>query len=295
MVRFVATMLALSAWALTSNAAWSATGFGSASFATERSCASVAAAGACDGDSLSQAIQQSNISGGLGLPSSSALVVGGDSASGAATFDAAGLPTLTASAFSTSGGDFRMNDNEVAFYSFTNTGPSAVALSPTAFFSFTASSVSPPGTAQAPDGGTLPNGALYSAFLAVVPSDFLGGATSPSDIVSSLFGPTCATPGVLAAGAIGADTVGGGASRSFGVSACGGGPLMVAPGATVLVTDSFQIPGNRGGFITDARLALTAAPEPAAWALMFIGVALAGSGLRVARRGQRRVSGAALG
>jgi hypothetical protein len=266
---------------------------GSVSYVTERSCATVDSATACDGNSPGQKIQMSEITGGVSLPSNSNLSFGpNDQTSGQVTFNASGVPTVTGSTMTTADGDFRLNANQFAYFSFTNSGPNAVALPFAATFAYADSSASPASTPSA-DGGALPGGAIYNAFFAVADPALLDPSATPIDLINTLFfNSSCGTAGIFAGGAITGDTTGGPFSQGIGLSSCSAGPFTVAPGQTVLVLDGFAIPSNRGGFIDDASLTLSAAPEPAVWAILLLGLLGIGA---ILRNGRSRHAGSLLG
>ncbi len=79
-------------------------------------------------------------------------------------------------------GNDRLGSDGVAFYSYTNTGAVAVALTLSASIGYDSSSTSPPSTGTA-NGQDLPGGALYNAFVAIADPSYLDG---------QLFGPSSA-------------------------------------------------------------------------------------------------------
>lgn len=272
--------------------------YGSASWVTSRSCASVTATDPCDGEGPGQAIFAQDRQGGLGREAFASLELpSGAFAKGAVTFGALDLPVIRGSASAV--GDVRMNSNNVGFQSFVYAGaaPSAFSLSGEAHIVDSSTDAAT---------GLLPLGGLYSAYLAILDPASVGGLATPADIFTTLYGAGCGVPGVLAAAFSTAPLLGGEARFGLSTVSCSGSPLVLSPGDEVLTVAGFQIPTNRGGFIDashtftvgldtalpkDVRAnlerslvsAASAAPEPAQWALLILGFGLAGLALR--RRG----------
>jgi hypothetical protein len=297
-----------------------AANFGSAVIVTYRSCSAVTSADACDGNGPGQQILwpagspfgpgvppygPSVLTGGEGFGSSTSFTNSDGSSSAAFTFNTPNSePVFTGSTSSL--GDVRLGSDGVAFYTYTNTGGVAVALTLGASVGWTSSSTSPASTSTA-NGQDLPGGAEYNAFVAIVDPSYLNaqlsGPTSAAygtgltgdnafdyDLIFGLLpGTACGVGGVDAYGSALGATTGGGGSDSVSSSACGGGGAYdVAPGQTVIILDGYQLISNRGGEIDPFTMQFTDAPtpnslttpEPATWALMLSGVGLVGGALR---------------
>jgi hypothetical protein len=279
--------------------------YGAATYLTERSCASVTAADACDGSGLNQQIVSAQVSGGVNMTSSATLTISDamghtlGSASGAVTFGSLELPVIKAATFSDPSSQVRMNSNDMGWQSYTYTGAAAP-------LSFTGALTIDSSTSNGVD-GTLPNGAIFTEYVAIWDPSLLADAatTSTIDLFTSLYGNLCGTPGVLAAGyASGTLPSGGGASFNVTTTGCGGGPFVISPGQQVYVVAGEQLPVNRGGAIDashtfrvelDPTLSAAAQqnfdqnlhaalPEPSAWALLVLGFGGLGAALR-RRRG----------
>lgn len=275
--------------------------FGSGTYLTARSCSSVTAADACDGTGPGQAIFDSALSGGASLTSSTTLTLGdGSSAYGAVSFGALDLPVIKGSADAL--GDVRMNSNDIGYQSYVYTGSSSSPLSFTGVLDIADSST---------DGGdgTLPDGAIYSAYVAIWDPSIVGSITDPYSIFTNFYADDCSLPGVLAYGYSDGALSGGAASLSVTTVGCSTDPYIINPGDEVLAVAGFQIPVNRGGYVDasdtftieldptlseDVRANLTAnllsgkasIPEPAT--LLLVGAGLAGMGMGRRRNRKQR-------
>jgi hypothetical protein len=311
-------LLAASAVALLAAHSAGAQTYGSASESTYRDCSGVSATQACDGTGTGQGIRATVLSGGSLSTANSDLTLSGQTLPapfgnpGTVTVPSDGsyarstvgftsgldLPVIHGSTYSNPTGQDRMNINSIGYQSYDYTGPSGVDFSLTGNLSIDNSST---------DGGdgTLPGGAIYTAYVAIWDPSVLAGLTTAGDIFNSAFLADCSTAGVLAIGEMSGPLSGGPASISVTTSACGGGPLLLTTGEEVLAVAGLQLPVNRGGFADASHTYLTTlgsdlsaddkeilvaglqsgesilgVPEPAAWALMLSGFFGMGSMLR---------------
>jgi hypothetical protein len=311
-------LLAAGAAALLAAHSAGAQTYGSASESTYRDCSGVAATASCDGTGAGQTIKATVLSGGALSTANSDLTLSGQTlpkpfgAPGTVTVPNDGsyarstvgftagldLPVIHGSTYSDPAGQDRMNINSIGYQSYDYTGPSGAAFSLTGNLSIDNSST---------DGGdgTLPGGAIYTAYVAIWDPSVLAGLTTAGDIFNSAFLADCSTAGVLAIGEMSGPLSGGAASISVTTAACGGGTLTLTTGEEVLAVAGLQLPVNRGGFADASHTYLTtlgsdlsaddkavlvaglhsgesllAVPEPAAWALMLSGFFGLGSMLR---------------
>ncbi|MGH7022087.1 MAG: PEPxxWA-CTERM sorting domain-containing protein [Caulobacteraceae bacterium] len=258
-----------------------AANFGSATIVTLRSCADADSTTICDGNGLTEQeiVPPSTITGGAGIWSSASYDNPGQGeASGSTSY--ATTPILTGEAISL--GDYRVGNNDVAYYTYTNMTGAPVPITLAATVTFASSSVSP-------SDPNLPSGSVIYLDVSIDDPSVLTGS-DPLSIFNDLVGAACGDSGVEAAGLTTVLGSGVGSSASVTSSVCGGsGAYDVAPGQSVLIADSMQMFGNRNGEIDPASLVYTEAPipdplegvpEPAAWALMLAGFAIAGGALR---------------
>jgi hypothetical protein len=299
-------LLAATAVALATGHAAAAPTYGSASESTYRDCSTTTAGAACDGalepqqrvvtftttgGALSTANTDLTLSGQTvpapgGGPGVVVLPSDGSYARGSVDF-AAGLDLPIIHGSTLAAGQERMNTNSLGYQSYDNTGPAeAFSLSGTLNIDDSSS-----------DGGdgTLANGAIYTAYVAIWDPSVLGGYVTAQDIFDNTFLASCGTAGVLAVGQMSGPLSGGAASYSFTTQSCsGGGDITLAAGQEILAVVGLQLPVNRGGFAdashtfttslgsdlsADTVAALTQnlasgeslVPEPASWAVMIAG------------------------
>jgi PEP-CTERM motif len=286
--------------AATVAAAPAAATVGSASFATQRSCATTAATADCNGMFPGQSITLGQYGGGIGVGGLNRLVDGDNRAWSDISFDASlDLPEIKA--YTVASGNVRMNINAFAFQSYVWNGADG-DFSITGDLHIVDSSTSP-------DGGARPGGAVYTAYVGIWDPSVLVGLTTPQQLFSALFVRSCGQAGVLGAGVSGGTLTGGEASYLATTSACAPGLLTLTAGQEVLVVTGLQLPVNRGGFANSSatfatrlgddlapeqKLAIeqsvlsaiaqgapvAGVPEPSSWALLVAGFGLAGAALR---------------
>jgi hypothetical protein len=281
---------------------------GSASWATQRNCNLVGAGENCDGAGPGQFIAASQYGGGVGVGGANNFEPSPiNRAWSFVTFDSAlDLPEIRA--FTTAGGNVRMNINAMAFQTYTWDGAAPTDFSITGALHLVNSSTSP-------TGGARPGGAIYSQYVGVWDPSAIAGLTTPQELFTALFYAPCGTAGVLGAGIGGGTLTGGEATFNVTTSACSAGSLTLTPGQSVLVVAGLQLPVNRGGFADSSATFLTrlgddlapevkdtiatslvsaiaqgapiaipgspgSVPEPASWAMLIIGFGLVGAALR---------------
>ena len=281
---------------------------GSTSFATQRNCNLVGAGENCDGTGPGQDIATSQYGGGIGIGGANNFVPSaGNRAWSFVTFDSAlDLPEIRA--FTTAGGNLRMNINAIAFQTYTWGGAAPTDFSITGSLHIVNSSASP-------IGGALPGGAIFSQYVGIWDPSAIAGLTTPQQLFRGLFYAPCGNAGVLGAGSSDGTLTGGSATFLATTTACSPGSLTLAPGQSVLVVAGLQLPVNRGGFadssatfttrlgddlapvVKDAiATSLTSAiaqgagitipgavgsvPEPSSWAMLIAGFGLVGAALR---------------
>jgi hypothetical protein len=289
--------------------------YGSAGWATLRNCNLVSAVQSCDGTGPGQFISQELLAHSLGplvqdadfyaknpFPLPPTLLA--DNWYRAGFSDPASWSFPTIKARTRAIGNVRTNVNVFAFQTYTNFDPFwAHPLDNDAYFSVWDSSKSP-----ADD--RLPNGAAYTFYVAWWDASLLLGLSLDQpvkDWFTRLFYIPCGTPGVMAVGT-GSGTLSSAKffSQTVGVSRCDGpwGASSLAPGRSAALVVGMQLPVNRGGWV-DATHSLTIdwgesvtaeerarmretfvpsfvspVPEPAGWALILCGFAMAGWTLR---------------
>ncbi len=280
--------------------------FGAAVYLTSRNCNGVAAGDNCLGATNPNIrIVQSVRDGGAGVGASTSLspTAGGYEKS-TVSYGALDLPVIRA--YAQAGADNRNNTNSYGYQSFVYTGAAATAFALTATLDFTSSGA--PVAAATPMDVAAPEvageGFTYVSIGLLDPSAVTGLVTA-TDIINFGFSNACGDPGVIgrvdfrfASPAAGAG--GGMLTLSTG---CDGNPIMLTPGQEILAFLLQQTPTNRGGFV-DATHTLTlglgndlsaaqktalldglisarsAVPEPASWAMLITGFALAGTAMR---------------
>ncbi len=278
---------------------------GSASYATQRNCNLVGAGENCDGTGPGQAIALGQYGGGVGVGGANDFA---PSASNRAwsfvSFDSAlDLPEIRA--FTSAGGNVRMNINAIAFQTYTWTGAASTDFSITGSLHIVDSSTSP-------TGGARPGGAIFSQYVGIWDPTVIAGLSTPQQLFTALFYAPCGVAGVLGAGSNGGALTGGDATFTATTAACSAGSLTLAPGQSVLVVAGLQLPVNRGAFADSSatfntRLgddlapevkdtlttSLTSAiaqgapidvigapgsvPEPSSWAMLIAGFGLVGA------------------
>ena len=227
------------------------------SYTTMRSCAGLADNSNCDGTQpVSQNIQTSNLTGGVGQTSNSALNLGdGSSATGIITFDGASLPNIKATAVSTLAGSTRINSNNLAFQAFTFSGATAQPMAYEADLHIVGA-----GPQSAND--RTAGGAIVTEYVAIWDPVALTGVNTAQDLLNKLFYASCGTPGVLATGSATFNPNGGDQTASVTTTGCSGGTFTINPGQTVLTVAGMQLPVNRGGSV-DASHTFTVQLSPA--------------------------------
>lgn len=307
MTTFRFGLLATTAFVLAAGGAAASPTYGSASESTYRDCSTTAPGAACDGTAEpAQRIVTSVTSGGAHSTANSDLTLSGQTAPapgggpgvvvlpndgsygrGSVDFSAGlDLPIIHGSTFAA--GQERMNTNSIGYQSYDNTGPAeAFSLSGT---------LNIDGSSTDGGDGTLANGAIYTAYVAIWDPSVLGGFVTAQDIFDNTFLAQCGTSGVLAVGMMSGPLSGGATSFSFTTQSCsGGGDITLAAGQEVLAVAGLQLPVNRGGF-ADASHTFTTSlgadlsagtvaaltenlasgeslvPEPASWAMLIAGV-----------------------
>lgn len=231
--------------------------FGSMSFTTMRSCAGLAANADCDGGQpVSQNIQASNLTGGVGQNSNSSLnLIDGSSATGSVGFDGGSLPVIRGTTVSTLAGATRINSNNLAFQAFTFGGSTAQPMAYEADMHIVSAG---PQSANNKTAG----GAVVTEYVAIWDPSALTGVNTAQDLLNKLFYADCSVAGVLATGSAVFNPNGGDQTASVTTTACAGGTFMIQPGQTVLTVAGMQLPVNRGGSV-DASHTFTVQLSPA--------------------------------
>lgn len=224
----------------------------------------------------------------------------GSVGSGAGQFNGTLFPVLHAYS-SSAPNDARVNGSAAGFTSLTYTGST-----PSPFGMQGALTID--NSVQSPSDYLLPDGGLAQVYLAIYDETaFINDYGASTFGVA--YGAECGqAPGLLGWGIASATAPGGAFTVTATTSSCGGGPLMLNPGESVVAYSNLSLFTNRGGLLDSSHTLTTtldpalgqgvvdnlqthlisagdaALPEPSTWATMLLGFAAIGGAMRYGRR-----------